>query len=685
MTGHAQRQLFAAVLRVMDALSPARRGAAMLSDWLEDADPEFDWTAEPRRAQRVDRATWQDLRKRVGRHLAALPPARPDRRARTLATLGQLAGISPAETAILDLVLRSGTRRGIGGLCDLLCDDLRMDRETVLVLLADVPPRDAWRALSGSGRLHAAGLLERSCRHHDDALGLCAGDAVSRLLAAGCTTPGRMRRVLFPNAPAPVTDWGDFDHVAPARDLALRTLQGACATGQAGVNILFHGPPGTGKTELCKALAARLRRPLLAIGETDDDGDPPSTGERSGALRLAQILLAPDDPSLLLFDEMEDMLDRSALGLLTGHRSAASKVHLHRMLETNARPVLWTINDVGQCDPALLRRMTLAIPLPVPGPRVRERVWSRLADRAGLDMPAGDLARISDEVPLPPALVASALTATRLAGGDAADLHRAARYAAATQNGGQDIAPVRAPGPVFDPALVVTDTDLAALCMRIAADDAPRALSFLLDGPPGTGKSALARHFAAVMGLPVIQKRASDLLSPFVGQTEAAIATAFAAARADRAMLIFDEADSLLSDRARARATWEVSQVNEMLTWMESHPLPFACTTNLAARLDPATRRRFTLPITLQPLDPPRLVAAYRALFAADPPAGLDQIAGLTPGDLVTARRRLSLLGVTDPAGILADLRAESAAKGISRQPAGFVPRLQDKRGRIAT
>jgi transitional endoplasmic reticulum ATPase len=37
-------------------------------------------------------------------------------------------------------------------------------------------------------------------------------------------------------------------------------------------------------------------------------------------------------------------------------------------------------------------------------------------------------------------------------------------------------------------------------------------------------------------------------------------------------MLVIDEADSLLSDRRGAVRSWEVTQVNEMLTWMEKPP-----------------------------------------------------------------------------------------------------------------
>lgn len=88
-------------------------------------------------------------------------------------------------------------------------------------------------------------------------------------------------------------------------------------------------------------------------------------------------------------------------------------------------------------------------------------------------------------------------------------------------------------------------------------------------------------------------KRPSDLLNPFVGGTESNIANAFAEARDTSAFLVFDEADSLLLERADAVRGREISEVNEMLTLMENHPLPFACTANLAERLDHASLRRF--------------------------------------------------------------------------------------------
>ncbi|MHB8530708.1 MAG: AAA family ATPase [Caulobacteraceae bacterium] len=61
-----------------------------------------------------------------------------------------------------------------------------------------------------------------------------------------------------------------------------------------------------------------------------------------------------------------------------------------------------------------------------------------------------------------------------------------------------------------------------------------RAISFCLHGPPGTAKSAFARHLAGRLGLDVVEKRASDLLSMWVGETEKGIARAFEEAADER-------------------------------------------------------------------------------------------------------------------------------------------------------
>ena len=112
--------------------------------------------------------------------------------------------------------------------------------------------------------------------------------------------------------------------------------------------------------------------------------------------------------------------------------------------------------------------------------------------------------------------------------------------------------------------------------------------------------------------------------------------------------------------------------MNEMLTWMENHPLPFACTTNLVDQLDPATARRFSLKISFLPLSAQQRESCFRRFFKAEPPAGLLELDLLTPGDFAVVAKRSKLLGITQPEAILVELRREQAAKPNTRNSIGF-------------
>jgi len=221
----------------------------------------------------------------------------------------------------------------------------------------------------------------------------------------------------------------------------------------------------------------------------------------------------------------------------------------------------------------------------------------------------------------------------------------------------------------FNPALVNTDTDLAKLTERVL-NCRFTAFSLCLFGAPGTGKSEYARHLAGRMGLEVLHKRGSDLFSMWLGESEKKIAAAFEEARTDKKFLIFDEADSFLHDRALAVRSWEVTQVNEMLTWMESHPYPFACTTNLMDRLDQASLRRFTFKVKYDYLTLDQARLAFRHFFGLDYEIKLE---ALTPGDFTLAARKAAILGLSEPAELAELLAQEQEAKGVKSAGIGFI------------
>ena len=394
---------------------------------------------------------------------------------------------------------------------------------------------------------------------------------------------------------------------------------------------------------------------LFSVGESDDDGDEPTRGERLRELRLAQRLLAGNRRSLLLFDEMEDLLCDAlpffgffGRSFRSRGREGSSKVFMHRLLERAPTPTLWTMNDARERSvPTILRRMMFAFELRPPTVRVRARIWARQLERHGIEAGPDDARALAAEFEAVPGVAAGATAAARLGGGDIAAVWHGVRSLSRALSCAR---PPQATPARFDPGLTHADTDPIALAERLADLD-ERRFSLCLQGPPGTGKSAFVRYLAERLGLEVIQKRASDLMSMWVGETEQQIAAAFAEARDAGAFLVFDEADSLLADRRHARHSWEVSQVNEMLTWMESHPLPFACTTNFGEHLDPATLRRFVFKVTLDYLTPVQAETAFQDYFALTPPAELSVLSALTPGDFAVVRRRAEILGTAPGAG----------------------------------
>ncbi|WP_260581292.1 AAA family ATPase [Sphingopyxis sp. PET50] len=460
----------------------------------------------------------------------------------------------------------------------------------------------------------------------------------------------------------------DFPAQRGDADLAIALLRGAIAHSARGINILIHGPPGTGKTELARTLAAAVGEPLHGVGEADTDGDEPTRHERVAALRLALRTLEKRGRALLLFDEMEDLLgDARIEGDGRVRHRAGSKLFVNRLLEDNVVPVIWTSNAVADVDPAILRRFSLSIRMDFPGvahsPAMLERVSAE--ESVAVD-PA--LAALAASAPETASLFRVAARAAALAG-DAASASRFAGSVLGTLHG-REVAP--RPPRAFDETLLCADADLPALFGALARADAPADFSLLLTGPPGTGKTEAVQALARRLGWPLHVKRASDLMSKWVGETEQRIARAFAEAKRQGAMLFFDEVDSLLADRQGASQSWEVSRVNELLTWMEDHPLPFAAATNHAAKLDPASARRFVFKVEMRPLDTARARRAFGHFFGRAAPEALDRLSGLTLGDFAVVARQARFTGAASDAALVERLRRERAARPAMPQPMGF-------------
>ena len=92
----------------------------------------------------------------------------------------------------------------------------------------------------------------------------------------------------------------------------------------------------------------------------------------------------------------------------------------------------------------------------------------------------------------------------------------------------------------------------------------------LLYGPPGCGKTLLARALAAECGTNMILVRGQDILSKWVGESEKAIREIFRKARSSApCIIIFDEMDSLVKFKTAEEGRQNDTILTQILTEME--------------------------------------------------------------------------------------------------------------------
>lgn len=171
--------------------------------------------------------------------------------------------------------------------------------------------------------------------------------------------------------------------------------------------------------------------------------------------------------------------------------------------------------------------------------------------------------------------------------------------------------------------------------------------AILLYGESGSGKSFLGKYIAQQLGMPIIKKRASDLIDKWVGQTEQNVRGAFQEATKKKAILLLDESDTFLYDRTYSQREFEVSQVNELLTQMEDFEYPLIMTTNLKEKIDKASMRRFIFKIKFDYMKPENVIAGIKEYFGEDftlTEEQLNKLPHLCAGDFSLIQKKIEIL-----------------------------------------
>jgi transitional endoplasmic reticulum ATPase len=608
----------------------------------------------------------------------------PTNLVKNISSLAQVLELSDVEQKILAFRLILNTETILDEATELL-GSMSFNKlcQSIAVIL-DIQVDAVKDALDRSSPLAKSGLIQ--VNHHQPGHIKTKLDILSGSFAEHMFMPAKDPLLLLRDTISTCDEseltYGDFKHIHKSLDILTPYLSKAVSEKKRGVNVFIYGPPGTGKSQVSRVIAKDVNTPLYEISREDSDGDPIGATQRLRAFKAAQCIFS-EQKSILLFDEVEDIFDDGSS--LFGIKSTASKHKswINRMLEDSPVPTIWLSNSVHCMDPAFIRRFDLIIELSVPPLSQRTTMVEKLC--GGL-VSTDAVGRIAASENVSPALISRATNVINVIKEEIPKENRTAalEHLIETTLVAQGHPPLKASGKVhlpayYDPKVVNADIDLSTLATNLSNTKSGRLCIF---GPPGTGKTAYGRYLADTLDIPLHIKRASDLMSKWVGGTEKNIARAFQEAEQENALLLIDEIDSFLQDRRNAQQSWEISGVNEMLTQMESFSGVFIASTNLMDGLDQAALRRFDIKTKFGYLRPEQAWSLFEklcyTLSLSAPPERkhqLSQLEVLTPGDYAVITRRHRFQPFSSAAEMIRVLEEECRMKedGKPHRSIGFI------------
>ncbi len=516
-----------------------------------------------------------------------------------------------------------------------------------LSAMLDRRPSEIRRALKDEGKLRTANifLYDRTIRLNDSVFEFLAGvreQAIHESL---------YKRDDFASSTLPLDRFFvNQNHVDVLKMLI---------NGQKGKNILIYGRPGTGKTEFVRAFLKEHEAKAYFLG-VSDKYNTENLNFRKMALYAAANNLEEND--ILVIDECDRLL--SSYG--DGHLQTIdfNKAWINSFLENSKLKSIWITNHLDDVVESTRRRFSYSISFPKLNFKQRLSVFKNQVELQNIDiLEDKDIEELANQFDINAGGIALALRDLRDAKPQAqqsresfkAYLHQILKEHQQLLYG-QNKFYVTA-NRHYSLEGLHTDVELDEVVSTVdkfyqyISDKEVTELDFcnlniLLQGRPGTGKTEFVKYLGQALNRNVVIKRASDILSKWVGDTEKNIRAIFDDISGDDRIFFIDEIDSLLFSRSGAQHSWEVSQTNEFLASLENYRGVFICATNFTEKLDHAVTRRFQLKVLFKPLSSKGKLDFFMRFFgkvgelSPKDQQVLSNIDGLTPGDFAAVYRR---------------------------------------------
>jgi transitional endoplasmic reticulum ATPase len=424
--------------------------------------------------------------------------------------------------------------------------------------------------------------------------------------------------------------------------------------------ILLHGPPGVGKTFFAEAIAGEYDLNFIHVST----GDLVSSLVGGSAQNIDKAFRAAEQnaPCLLFFDEFDSVAQRRDNTPDQESRRTVNQLltSLEGSRGVRGLLVMAATNSIEHLDPAVIRpgRFDRHIRIDLPDAAARQAVFqAELKERpVARDIDLQTLVQRTEG--MTPAAIEkivdmAALDVFRRASESGRELELTTDdlLGAIDRYGGQDrptvehwtweslILPPNIKAQLQQLQSVIEDPESA----RRFGVEPPTGL--LLAGPPGTGKTTIAKVLAAQAHCSFYPISGADVTSKWVGESERNIRQLFDRARENRPSIIFiDEIDAIAGRRGELEA--HDSQVNQLLAEIDGvtgqRGVFIVGATNRPDQLDPALLRggRLSRTIVLAVPDEEGRLAMLRLHTARMPTVGVrvEELAretdGMSPADL---------------------------------------------------
>jgi transitional endoplasmic reticulum ATPase len=424
--------------------------------------------------------------------------------------------------------------------------------------------------------------------------------------------------------------------------------------------ILLHGPPGVGKTFFAEAIAGEYGLNFIHVST----GDLVSSLQGGSAQNIDKAFdtAARNLPCLLFFDEFDSVAQRR--GDTPDQESRRTVNQLLTALESHRDDrelvVMAASNEIEHLDPAVIRpgRFDRHIRVDLPDAPARRAIFEAELDERpvaeGIDL--DELVRRTEG--MTPATISKVVDSAALdvfkaaaASGEQLLLDASHLLTAVESLGGQDRPMVE--HWTWDALILPRATKAQLQQLQAVIEDPESARRFgidpptglLLAGPPGTGKTTVAKVLAAQARCSFYPVSGADVMSKWVGESEGNIRRLFERARANRPSIVFiDEIDAIAGRRGEVAV--HDTQVNQLLAEIDGvagqRGIFVIGASNRPDQIDPAMLRggRLSRTIILGLPDEAGRLEIMRLQTARMPTVGvrLEDLAreteGMSPADL---------------------------------------------------